>query len=288
MYHVIVNPNACTGRSKKKLKKAEAIFRENNKDYIVHYTEYPGHATQIARELTQSGERDIVAFGGDGTFNEVLNGLSDPSLVRLGLLPAGTANDFSTFAGIPLNINKAMDLILHTEPKPCDYIVCGGVRSLNSVGTGIDVDVLQRCKASKLLGKVRYWKCLLDSIRHFKGNEFECTVNGETKRYHAFLAVLCNGGMFGGGMKICPDAKVDDNQLDLVIVDYLKGFKKLLAMLALVRGKVLELPATTHMLVEEVNIVPDQCFIIQYDGELYGGIPFQASIQKNGINIYRN
>lgn len=287
MYHIIANPNACTGRSGKKLKKVEKLLLASDVAYTIHKTEYARHAIQIVKELTRQGEQDIIAFGGDGTFHEVLNGIADPSKVRLGLIPAGTANDYAKFFSLPTKVEKAVDLILHGETKPTDFIECGGVRSLNSVGTGIDVDVLQRCEMSKLKGKVRYWKSLLSALLHFKGHEFECTVNGETKKYHAFIVVLCCGGMFGGGMKICPSAKNDDGKLDLVIVDFLKGFKKIGAVFSLLGGKILSHPATTHILVEEVSIVPEHSFIIQYDGELYGGVPFEGKIQKGGVNIYR-
>lgn len=287
MYHIIANPIASSGKSRRKLKKIEAYLKENKVDYTVHFTEYAGHASNLAKELTESGEEEIIAFGGDGTIHEVFNGLSDPSKVHLGIIPAGTGNDYATHVGLPKKPRQAIEAIVKGEAKPTDYILCGGVRSFNSVGTGIDVDVLQRCQGSKVPGKLRYWKCLLDALVNFDGYSFTATVNGETKDYHAFLAVLCNGGLFGGGLKIAPSSKVDDGVLNLMIVDHVKGFKLIQAMLALIQGKIESFPATHAFAVDKVEITPKHPFILQYDGELYGGIPFEAQIIKGGVNLYR-
>ena len=287
MYHIIANPIASSGKSKRALKKVENYLKENKIPYLVHFTEYAGHATVLAGELTKAGEREIIAFGGDGTMHEVFNGLEDPSKVHFGIIPAGTGNDFAGFVGLPLHPVKAIETIVKGEAKPADYILCGGVRSLNSVGVGIDVDVLQRCQGSSIPGKLRYWKCLLDALHNFKGYHFKATADGKTKDYHAFLAVLCNGGMFGGGFRICPSADVADGRLNLIIVDYLKGFKRLKALLALVKGNIEQLEATTSLSVEQVEITPKHPFILQFDGELYGGVPFHAEVKRGGMFLYR-
>ena len=285
MYHIIVNPLASFGHGKRKLMRAEKYLKKRNAEYRIHRTSYAGHATQIARELSEAGETEILVFGGDGTVNEVLNGLVNSENVHLGILAGGTANDFVSYAKMPKQPEKMIDLILRGEPKRTDYIVCGKYRSLNSVGTGIDVDVLQRCRGGK--GKGRYWVSLLQSVCSFRGNDFVARYNGEEKSYHAFLAVLCNGGMFGGGIRICPDAKLDEGKLKLVIVDYMSGFRLLRALFALISGRILKLDATTCVDVESVEILPKKSFILQLDGELYGNIPFRAHVEKGGIWLYR-
>lgn len=287
MYHIIANPIASSGKKKRGLKKVENYLKENKIPYDVHFTEYAGHAVALAKELTAAGETEIIAFGGDGTMHEVFNGLEDPSKVHFGVIPAGTGNDFATHIGLPLNPKKAIEAIVKGEAKPTDYILCGGVRSLNSVGTGIDVDVLQRCQGSAVSGKLRYWKSLIASLHHFKGYHFTATADGVTKDYHAFLAVLCNGGMFGGGFRMCPSADVADGKLNLVIVDFMKGFRRIKALFALVRGNIEKLEATTSLSVEKVEITPRHPFILQYDGELYGGVPFQAEVKRGGMLLYR-
>ena len=101
MYCIIVNPNAGKGKGKKNLKTVLKLFSERGAEYSVFETTRAGEAKEFSERLTSSGEQEIIVVGGDGTLHEVLNGLSDPSSCRLGLIPSGTGNDFSAAAGLP-------------------------------------------------------------------------------------------------------------------------------------------------------------------------------------------
>ena len=96
-----------------------------NKSGGIHDAEY------ITRKLTTAGERELIVLGGDGTLNEVLNGIHDPSACKIGLVPSGTGNDFAARMGIPLDPEKATLRILDGEAKPVDYIDVAGTRSMN-------------------------------------------------------------------------------------------------------------------------------------------------------------
>ena len=167
---------------------AEKRLKERGAEYRIHYTNAPKHATEIARELSKTsdtivarGRGDAIEYvksygkeydmiccsGGDGTINEVFNGI-DVDKVKLGLIPCGSGNDFVASANIPTDTEAAVDLILDGEAKPTDFMVCGGVRGLNIIGTGIDVDILKRCRKSKILkGKLQYVFSLVISLIKF-------------------------------------------------------------------------------------------------------------------------
>ncbi len=155
MIEIIANPSA---KNKKAAKYAEAVkkyYDEKGVEYRIHYTDSPRHATRLAEELSKTSDV-IVALGGDGTVNEVFNGI-DTEKVKFGIIPCGSGNDFADSAKIPLSPEKAAELILSGEAKPTDYMVCGGVRGLNIIGTGIDIDILKRCRKSRILkGKLQY------------------------------------------------------------------------------------------------------------------------------------
>lgn len=288
MYHIIMNPKAAVGKSRKNLAVALDTFRSFGARYEIHCTQYEKHAEKLARELTERGVRDIVAFGGDGTIHEILNGLTHPEEVRLGILPAGTGNDFVDFVGIPRNPKEAATLIVTGRARPADYIRVGERRSVNSVGLGIDVDVLQRRIQAKWSGRLSYFFSLIVSIIKFKNYHFIVKVNGREEDRHSFVAVVCNGGLFGGGRRICPKAEIDDGKLQLVIVDLVKKVQIWGALFALMRGKILDYPATDCYDVEEVEIIPcsDKESTIQMDGELYA-VPFRAEVVKGGFQLYR-
>ena len=229
----------------------------------------------------------IVALGGDGTINEVLNGL-DTEKVKFGIIPSGSGNDFIAAAGIPEDPIEATDLILNCEAKPTDYMVCGGVRGLNIIGTGIDVDILNRCKKSKILrGKLQYVISLIISLILFKFYKFRICKGEEKTEKEALIACVGNGNRFGGGIRMCPEAKIDDGELDFVIAGKLKKRKIPHAFVKLMQGKILEQDFTSFERCEHVRLEFDKPVTIQVDGELYDGLDFDLSIVKSGIKIYR-
>ena len=112
VYDIIINPKGGKGKSLKALAKAEKILREHGAEYTVHNTEYAGHATELARELSQKPDAKIIVMGGDGSFNEVLNGITDFANVTLGIVACGTGNDFIRASKHPKKVKDAIELIL--------------------------------------------------------------------------------------------------------------------------------------------------------------------------------
>lgn len=287
MYHLILNPVAGKKRALKNLAVAERIFQERNIEYQVHQTCTAQEATAIARQLTLSGENDLIALGGDGTLHEVLGGIADPTRCRLGLIPSGTGNDFAGKLGIPLDAKKAVEIILRQETKPVDYLEIGGVRCMNVGGMGMDVDVLERCKRGKLKGKIKYLMSLVRSLFAFKGLPILVESEGRVEKHEALIAAACNGTQFGGGISICPAAQEDDGKIDVIVVDCIGGKIKIIkAFLQLLKGNILSYPATTHFLCERVHFTPDKPCTVQLDGELYTDLDFDVKI-CHGLQFYR-
>ena len=287
MYCIIVNPNAGKGKGKKNLKTVLKLFSERGAEYSVFETTRAGEAKEFSERLTSSGEQEIIVVGGDGTRHEVLNGLSDPSSCRLGLIPSGTGNDFSAAAGLPSNAAQAAEIILSGETKETDFLCVGGVRCMNVGGLGMDVDVLVRCKKGRFVkGKIKYLLSLLQSLFTFKGYEIEIESGERRETHKALIAVACNGTQIGGGIRICPASVIDDGKIDVMAVECMGKAQIVKAFLYLMKGKVLDYPAAEHFLCERVKIVPSQPCTVQLDGELYDGLEFDARIEC-GLKMYR-
>lgn len=266
MLNFILNPDSFKAKSLGGLI-AERMDRTDI-PYQIYEAAEKGGARIAAKELSEKGERSFVAVGGDGTLNEVLCGLSDPTECTLGLIPAGTGNDFAASAEIPVGID-ALDLILQNEPRPVDYIQFDdGNRSINIAGMGIDVDILARCERGKRRGKGKYFASLLKSLFAFKGIRLSVHVGGEEKEYNAMIAAFCNGKQLGGGIPLCPVAVADDGKMDFLIVDYPKRSKLIGALIKLMQGKILSLPYAHHVLCERAVVLPQEDAIAQFDGEL--------------------
>ena len=286
MYHIIFNPTAGKKIAQKNLVIVEKLLKERGLPFETHKTCAVRDAQEIARRLTLAGEADIIVMGGDGTLHETLNGIVDFTNVRVGLIPSGTGNDFAGRVGIPMDAEKAMSIIIDGEAKETDYLEFGGVRCMNVGGAGIDVDVLERCQRGKLKGRLKYFKCLLQSLLTFKGIPVVIESEGVERKHNALVAAACNGSQLGGGMCICPTASVEDGLMDVVIVDCIGKMKLIGALIQLMKGKILEYSLTTHFLCERVRVTSDKPFAVQLDGEIYRDLQFDVKVGK-GLRFYR-
>ncbi len=287
MLHFIINPKANRGKTKKKIKVLEKLLAEKNVDYVFHFTTAKGAATELANQFSSEDNSTVIAVGGDGTINEVLNGINVEK-AKFGIIPCGSGNDFVASAGIPLNPEKALELILNGEAKPTDFMLCGGIRGLNIIGTGIDVDILKRCRKYKILkGKLQYLVSLIVSLIKFKFYKFFIEKDGEKVEKEGLIVAVGNGKQFGGGIKMCPKAEIDDGKLDFVVAGKLKKRRIPGAFIKLMKGKILEQDFTDFELREHVKITFDKPVTVQIDGELYDDIDFDLSIVKNGVMLFR-
>ena len=290
MFHFIYNPIAGKGRSAQFKQALEARLERSGVAHAFHETKRRREAIDIARALTegQAADMDIVAMGGDGTLNEVLNGLADPARVRLGIVPCGSGNDFAAVAGIPQTPEGALEVLLKGEAKPTDFLECSGVRGINAIGTGIDVDILRRYNRMKLLkGSAAYLASLIITLLRFKLKRFTEFVGDAPREHRAFIACAGNGQRIGGGIPICPEAKIDDGLMDIVIVDDISRLGIPGAFMKLMKRKILTLPTTAFRRDSRLRITSDSPMSIQIDGEIYDDLPFDVRVVPGGLRVYR-
>lgn len=152
MRMLIVNPIAGCGYALKVMEQVQSVLTARNLPFRVMRTEYPGYAAKLAREAVEMGCEAVYVIGGDGTFSEAARGLAG-SGIPIGLIPAGTGNDFVKTLGTPKEPMAALDFILSHEPRLCDAIDLNGQLFLNVAGAGFDVTVLEN--VADFGGKIR-------------------------------------------------------------------------------------------------------------------------------------
>ena len=286
MYYVISNPTAGKRGNKYCLELATKVFDAHGVKYEVYETTHRGEAQDIAKKLTSNGATELVVVGGDGTLHEVLNGIQNPTECKVGLIPAGTGNDFADAMKLPRDPEKAAEIILKGETKETDYLDVDGTRCMNIAGMGIDVDILEGCQRGRMKGKAKYFISLLRTMFKFKGMQVTYQKDGQEVSENVLITAVCNGSQFGGGLKVCPNAVIDDGKMEVVVVRHIKGvFKLLRALLTLMKGKITEYHMTSHFYAEEIKVSAPPC-TIQLDGELYSGLAFNAKIHS-GLKFYR-
>ena len=288
MIDFIINGNAGAKAPKRAKKRISAVLDQKGIPYAFHETKCAKDAIRISRELCAAGATTVVAVGGDGTINEVLNGL-DVEKTNFGIIPCGSGNDFITSVNIPKNIEKALDIILNCQPKYTDFMVCDGVRGINIIGTGIDVEILKRCERSKILkGKMKYFISFLISLIKFRFYKLQLPdKDGNLKDTSALILACGNGKRFGGGINMCPNAVVDDGKMDFVFVSEVKRNKIPGAFIKLMKGKIHEKEFCHFSLEEHVFAHFDPPACIQIDGELYENLKFDITLVHDKLKLYR-
>lgn len=289
-FYLIVNRKKLTRKNLKIIEKVETVFKEHGADYEILRTQYRGHDKELAGEISlYDEEKAIIALGGDGTLHDILNGIKSFENTALGIIPLGTGNDFAKVCRLPKNAVKCAKIILNSKPNPIDYIqLDSGVRSLNAIGMGIDVDVLKRVYSGKNTKKSKYLKGLIVSLAKFQSYNFTVRYDGKEEKHYGLIAALGNGRQIGGGIKLFPKAKIDDGYLELVIVDYISKPATVFEFVKLMLGKIHKIKKATVVKTKraEFEYCGDGDYFIQADGELYENTPLTASIKENGLKFF--
>ena len=242
--------------------------RERGHNVRVRVTWEKGDAETLAREAAATGADVVVAAGGDGTVNEVVNGL-DGSDVPFGIVPIGTANDFAKQVGIPLDADHAMDVILHRDPVRIDTATLNGRRFLNvsSGGVGAEATAETPSEAKELLGMLAYAitgvRKLVDLAPHratFKAGTFE--LNTEF-----LLFAVGNGRTTGGGTLIVPRASVTDGLLDVCIVEAMPRAEFAKLVLRIRHGDHVGSEGVHYLQVPSIAISAAESISVNVDGE---------------------
>ena len=268
MYTFIVNPAAGSGATKKAAEFIEAEMRRRKLPFRILWTESPGHATALAQEAAQAESASVIAVGGDGTAYEVACGLMD-SGIPMGIIPAGTGNDFIKTVGTPRDVARALELILTRPARPVDVGRLNDRLFLNVSGTGFDVQVLECMEdAKKVIRGI--WPYLIGIVRaifRYQPVHVAWTVDGETQEQDVLLCAVANGRYIGGGIPICLEAMPDDGLLDLIVVANKPRWMIPFYLPGLLMGRVLKFPFTTHRRCREVTMVSPGMHL-NIDGEV--------------------
>jgi len=228
---IIVNPMAGRGAGKKAIPEIEAHLNSLGIDYDLLITNEPGHGIKLAEEAGASGYQTVVAVGGDGTANEVINGLMHASnngklTSRLAVLPVGRGNDFSYGMGVPQDLDSAIKILVNGHPRKIDIgFVKGGDYPEGRYfgnGVGIGFDAVVGFEAAKLpsfiTGMPAYLIAALKTIfLYFKAPDLRVEIDGEVIKQPCLIVSIMNGKRMGGAFMFAPESEPDDGLLNLCI-----------------------------------------------------------------------
>mgnify|MGYP002625722196 CR=1 FL=1 len=216
---VVVNPISGIGRQKK----IEQLLKQNLNhdlfDYEVRYTEHIHHGTAIAREAADRGVDCVVACGGDGSVNDVVQGIKD-SPVRLGIIPCGSGNGLARSLKIPLTPALAIRVLNQRYEQTIDTIEVNSRWVVaNAAGCGFDAYIARMMQAAKTRGLPAYTNLVLREYDRYKNSDYHLTVDGHEYYRNAWFIAVANSRQFGYNLAVAPKAKLDDGLMDISIID---------------------------------------------------------------------
>ncbi|MDZ7723365.1 MAG: diacylglycerol kinase family protein [candidate division KSB1 bacterium] len=269
-YMIIENPYAAGGESKKHFPHIEKRFRDCGVEYKAVETRNAADAEQLAYTAAKQFYDMIIAVGGDGTINQVVNGIMKADAhAALGIIPAGTCNDFIKSVGIPESISRACDIILSGKTLPVDVALAGDRFFINAIGIGFDVKVVQDLALySYLPGKLAYYAAVFKNIFRYKALPLD--IHSKTDRHQMDMVMLAvtNGQYYGGSFHIAPTADVMDGMLNVVMVHDLSAFKRVLFLPKVAKGTHLSAHNVDHFTTTELSIRSSTPLTLQIEGEL--------------------
>ena len=287
MYHFVVNIHSRTGKAKKIWEDLERELKRRNVEYELHITKYAGHAIDIARKLVKNNPHPvkIVVLGGDGTFNEVINGARDYSKIEVGYIPTGSGNDLARGLQLPADPLENLDIILNSKDCRKMDLGClswddGESRKYFAVstGVGVDADVCRRVLNSTLkkilnkigLGKLTYSILTIASL--FGMPFMNAHIVADGKDYgiidkSIFIAIM-NHKCEGGGVPMAPRASAEDGKLSMCCISGVSKGKALTLFPTLLKGKVETLDAHLGIDFASADIILKTPFVWHTDGEM--------------------
>lgn len=256
-----------------------------------------GHATTLIQGGDAASARDqlkhaidagvdgVLVVGGDGALHSVLDHVADSDLF-FGLIPAGTGNDTARSLGIPVrDTEAAIDIVLAGHVRTIDLARTSEAYVATVIASGFDSKVNERANAmSWPRGNMRYNIAIVKELRAFQPLEFTLTLDGVTIEREAMLVAVGNGPSFGGGLRICEGASMDDGLLDVVVINPVSKAKFLRVFPQLYRGTHITLPEFERHRVREVTLSSPG--IVAYgDGERLGPLPMTTTVRPRALRV---
>jgi diacylglycerol kinase (ATP) len=298
---IIVNPAAGACSTRRKWPFIQRLLRHIGLSFDYQFTEGKGHAIELAKDAANNGYDYLVSVGGDGTAHEVANGIlstGNAGHIALGVISTGTGSDLIRSIGVPKDYESACHCLIDPKRKVIDVGIVEYQRNgqparrffINLADVGFDAEVVKYTEhmPKNLGGTVPYVIGLLWSLLGYHNKPFLIRVGNKMWNARVLTAVVANGGFQGGGMHVAPEAKIDDNLFDVMVVGDVGKFELLKAFPMVYKGTHLSHPKVRLEKGTDVSIESSEPFLVHADGELLGDGPAFFHIVPKALTIIGN
>jgi diacylglycerol kinase (ATP) len=287
---LVVNPTAGGGRGRRLIPRAEAALRALSFEHRTVITEDGAHPHRAASEAAVEGAHAVVALGGDGLVGSCAEGLvgTDTPLV---VVPAGNGNDFARSLGLDRRRPfqslalfredrvRAIDAVRAEGPGWDRHYVC-------VAGAGFDSEVNAYANTlARLHGTARYVVAVFRTLVRFRPAKLTVRVDGQERRLDAMMVAVANAPQYGGGMKVCPDASLDDGVLDVCIVRAMPRRTFAALFPKVFTGRHVTLPVVIMLRGQKVEVEAERPFDVYGDGERFGPLPATFTAVSGALKV---
>ena len=300
---VVANPAAAGGRVGREWEKLSATIRRHLGDVQLHKTARAGHATELAASAVRDGALAVLSMGGDGTHNEVVNGIMaaepPPGAVALGLLPAGTGGDFRRLVQHNTDVEAAAKALSTASSAAIDV---GHVRfrhddgqdrerffvNISSFGIGGLVDRIVNRSSKRLGGKATFFISTARALVRYEPARVRLVVDDDEKGVFDITNIqVCNGQFAGGGMHFAPDARLGDGLFDVVVIEHRGLLRTIGTSGTLYKGTHVELPEVKIFRGSRVEARTEHeaPAYIDIDGEAPRTLPAEFPLRHHAIKL---
>ncbi|MZP31226.1 YegS/Rv2252/BmrU family lipid kinase [Heliobacterium undosum] len=293
---LIYNPEAGVGAFRRHLDRAIAIFQEGGWQVLAHRTrEAPGDTADAAQSALAEGCSAVVAVGGDGTLHQVVNGLMRLSQQgkeppKLGIIPAGTANDLASFLRLPRDVEACCQIIVQGKTRVIDVGRLGSRFFLNVASGGLMTDVSHKV-AQPLkhnIGKLAYYLKALEQLPEFRPFELivETPDGGFAYSGETLLFLVMNGAGAGSFTTLAPSARLDDGQLDLLVFRACSISEFVGLFVRVLQGEHIRSPLVTYHQAAAFRLSGSPEMETDLDGEVGPSLPWEIRVCQAGLTVF--
>lgn len=275
-YVFIINP--ASGKTDYDKIKQNIMKTLENEEYEIYETKAPKEATEIASRFKNEENTVVYSVGGDGTLNEVVNGIAEGKC-KLGIIPTGSGNDFYR------TLKEAQ-----TENVRLDLGKVNGRYFINIASVGMDAETCNN--ANKIKSKIKlhssYYLALIHTFLTFKSKSLKLKIDKNVYAGDYIIAAICNGKYYGGGFKIAPVASFDDNQFDIYLVSKAGKLKLIKILLALLKSEHEKYNEVRKYTGKNITITSENNLIVNIDGEITISKNIEIEMIEDALIIYNN
>ncbi len=289
MRHVfIINPQAGKGHTLSHISRIEEICKAKGIDPIIEITKAPGHATEIAKQYSAEEGIRIYSVGGDGTLNEVVNGIAG-SKCSLAVIPSGSGNDFIRSISKSASWEEVLKKSMEAEAVPVDIGRFDNNFFINISSAGLDAEIVYNSRRFKknpfIPSRFAYLLSIFVTVFGYKSRDMKIMLDDSEIHMKTLLVAIANGKFYGGGMMVAPIADISDGTFDICHIEKVGALKVIRLFPWLIKGKHEGIKQVRFYKSKKVKVKCDGEMSFNVDGELYRRSEVEFEVVPNALNI---